>query len=105
MRLVIRGNGIYAYRSVRRNGKVTSEYLGSGLVAMLRAEDAEEEAEAKEAARESLRALEEEDLLIDEALGALARTAREAGRRALEESGYHLVARGRWRKRRVPRDR
>lgn len=99
MQLVRRGNHIRAQRSVWRDGKVTTEYLGSGLLALLWAEDAEEEREAREAARRAFRAIRARDREFHGRMSGRAREAKEAARRELEANGVFQHARGQWRRR------
>jgi hypothetical protein len=53
MVLEVRGNKIYGYRSVRRDGRVTRKYLGAGEVAILAEHFAEWARAEKCAAREA----------------------------------------------------
>ena len=100
MALVERNGRPYRYRSIRRGGRVTSEYLGSGLMAALTVnmdeEDREKKAEARRVEsgeREALAALERD-------LEELCEQARVLATEALKSAGYHQHARGQWRKRR-----
>jgi hypothetical protein len=101
MSLVEGKYGIYLHRSVRRAGRVTSQYLGSGLVALSQALEMEERRAAAEARREQHRAIAQECGAIDEALAGLAREAMSGARAALEAAGCYQHARGQWRKRHV----
>ena len=104
MALVIRGNRAYEYRSVRRGGRATSEYLGGGMSAeCARYFQREAEAErrdlaAKRAEWEAERArLDEADqhaANLDAAYDRLATVA-------LLATGHHRPQRGRWRRRRT----
>jgi hypothetical protein len=104
MALVERNCRLYAYKSIRRGGRVTSEYRGSGMLALgvatLDAEGQEERAERAERQRAERRRLDE----LDRAAGALAAGALDLARRTLEEAGYHRHDRGPWRKRRGHRE-
>ena len=121
MALVYRNGRPYLYRSVRKGGRVTSEYRGSGDLAVLigsldeneRAEqeyrqerereerlDENERAEREyrqEREREERQRLDERDRQLDE----LVREALDLARHALERAGYHQHHRGEWRKRRM----
>jgi hypothetical protein len=103
MALVYRNGGPYLYQSIRRNGRVTSQYLAGGEDAFLI--DALERIERDE--RDSdLRHKRSERKQIDDleqALDELAEQARDLARDALSAAGYHLHHRGEWRKRRVSR--
>jgi hypothetical protein len=101
MALVQRGGGIYMYRSFRRDGRVSSQYLGSGkdarALAMLDAERrAVEDAErrAARAERDRLAAVERAVVELDEAVDSIMRAA-------LSAAGYRQHHRGQWRKTRV----
>src|SRR5262249_26473443 len=97
MALVYRNGRAYLYRSVRRGGRVSSEYVAGGIDAQL------------------IAALEDDDRIwkrfdrkqaddLERALDELADRARDLAREALTVAGYHLHHRGEWRKRRVRRD-
>ena len=95
------GGGLYYVRKRRVNGRVVSEYVGTGLAAVLVAElDAEERAE-REARREALRATqtewENDDARVEEAC----QTTTIMTKLALVLAGYHQHHRGEWRKRRT----
>ncbi len=99
MALSYRGPRPYYRRSVRRGGRVTSEYLGAGEAAVLMAQldAAERDRRAAEAAdrRAEARRLEEAEL----PLAVLCEWADRLARAALYAAGYHLHKR-QWRKRR-----
>jgi hypothetical protein len=90
---------IFAHRSVRRGGRVTSEYLGSGLVAVLRAAEEEERRAAALARRERHEAMQRECDAIAETLAGLAREAKAEARALLESTGHYQHDRGQWRRR------
>jgi hypothetical protein len=99
MTIVYRGGRPYAYRSVRRNGRVTSEYRGSGEFALfvewmdaLDREDSELERVERGADHERLDAAERALTDYSEHVEALTRAA-------LFAAGFHLHKR-QWRKRR-----
>jgi hypothetical protein len=100
MHLVKRHNNIYAYQSVRHDGRVSVEYRGSGELALLMAEEDAERRAAAQEEREALQAMVEADRELDRQLEGMAREAQDAARGELEANGYHQHARGRWRKRR-----
>ena len=94
-----RGTHTYYYRSVRRNGHVTKEYLGTGpLAALYAAEEAERQAQRQteaEAWRQERAALDALDRQIDawwNAGSVLLKTT-------LYAEGYYQHDRGEWRKR------
>jgi hypothetical protein len=99
MSLVMRGTRPYLYRSVRRNGRVTSVYGGSGAVAELAAQidsirrQSDRERRAAEKAERARIAA--EDAPAIELFRAVETTAREA----LLASGYYLHRRSEWRRR------
>ena len=104
MGLQVRGNGIYYYRFVRKGGRGKTVYCGSGALALLMAEEAAARRAARRAELRELRALKEDDGLLERDLGGLARAAQAAARAALEQAGCHKYQ-GMWRRRRVDRDR
>ena len=94
-----RGPQTYYYRSVRRNGHVTKEYVGTGpLAALYAAEDAERQAQRQaeaEAWRQERAALDALDRQIDawwDASTVLLKAT-------LYIEGYYQHDRGEWRKR------
>jgi hypothetical protein len=102
MALVRRGGKVYLYRSIRRGGRVTSEYVASGPMAELIAEKdrrvrALGRLSAPVDARERRRWEE-----LDRALDALVADARGLAHAALTEAGFHEHKR-QWRKRRGER--
>jgi hypothetical protein len=105
MALIHRNGRSYIYRSVRRNGRVTSEYGGSGEDAYLisRLETiARDEADLKHwQERQKRKELDE----LEQSLDELAQQAHDLARGALTAAGYHQHNRGKWRKRRVSRHR
>jgi hypothetical protein len=82
---------------------MTSEYLGSGWLALLRAEEEDERREARKSERAEFREMVARDDELDQALAELAAEAMMVARRELEENGFHQHCRGRWRRRRVRR--
>src|SRR6266511_6019418 len=94
-----RGSQTYYYRSIRRNGHVTKEYIGTGpLAALYAAEDAErqvqQQAEA-EAWRQAWTALEAIDTQLDAWWDAGSMLIKVT----LYTEGYYQHDRGAWRKR------
>src|SRR5271166_3304195 len=105
MAIVYRNGRPYLYRSIRREGRVTSQYLGRGKDALLinaleiiQREDRENERHQERIERKQL-----DDL--EQALDELAEQARDLASKALSAAGYHQHHRGEWRRRRVPRHR
>src|SRR5262249_314650 len=100
MGLVYRNGRPYLYRSVRRAargaGRVTSEYVASGidawLIAALEADDRDNQRSDQEQARAERR--EADDL--ERALDEMAERARDLARDALTAAGYHQHHRGEW---------
>ena len=97
-----RGTQMYYYRSVRHNGRVTKEYLGTGPLAELwAAEDAARQAQRQaeaEAWRQERAACEALDQQLDtwwEASTVLLKAT-------LYTEGYYQHDRGTWRKRTRP---
>lgn len=103
MALETRGSGgrTYYYRKRKVDGRVVSEYVGSGLLATLEASRMAQErreratvAAAERAERERMRAAEAD-------LDALCSLADAVAITALLDAGYHRHHRGEWRKRRA----
>ena len=105
MVLVFRNGRPYLYRSVRRGGRVTSEYMGSGIDAQLIAALEADEEQWKGFDREKARNERKEADDLERALDELVERARDLARDALTAAGYHQHKRGEWRKRRVSRHR
>ena len=103
MGLIYRNGRPYLYRSIRRGGRVTTEYLASGEVALL--SDALEQIERDERDFERRRGQEERKRFddLERALDDLAEQARALARDALQRVGYHQHKRGEWRRRRAGR--
>lgn len=101
MGLVYRNGRPYLYRSVRRGGRVTSQYLGRGedalLIAALEADGRDWKRFDREQARNERKEFDD----LEQALDERAERARDLAREALSAAGYHLHHRGEWRKRRV----
>jgi hypothetical protein len=105
MGLVYRDGRPYLYRSVRRAGRVTSEYVASGIdaqpIAALEADDRDN----RRCDLEKVRAERRELDALERALDEIAERARDRARDALTAAGYHQHHRCEWRKRRVSRHR
>jgi hypothetical protein len=101
MGLVYRNGRHYLYRSVRRNGRVTSEYLAGGedafLIHALEKDDRERQSFDRQEARSERKQLDD----LERALDDLAEQARNLACDALSSAGFHQHHRGEWRKRRV----
>src|SRR5262245_66561849 len=103
MALVFRNGRPYLYKSIRRGGKVTSQYVGSGEDALLinALETIERDEQDYERYRERANRKQLDDL--ERALDELAQRAQDLAHEALSAAGYHRHDRGQWRKRRVER--
>ena len=105
MGLVYRNGRPYLYRSVRRGGRVTSEYVGSGvdaqLIAALETIDHDEADFKRWQSREERKELDD----LERALDELVERARDLARVALTAAGYHQHHRSEWRKSRDSRHR
>ncbi|GAA4470462.1 hypothetical protein GCM10023189_59100 [Nibrella saemangeumensis] len=99
MGLEIRNGRPYYYRKVRRDGKVTSEYAGSGIVAEYAALMDEADRPDKEQQRESSRQQREADRKADQELLSLEQSLNELFTAVALANGYHKVKR-QWRKKR-----
>jgi hypothetical protein len=105
MGIVYRDGRPYLYRSKRRSGRVTSEYVGSGQDALLI--DALEaiERDERDCDLQQKRSEGKELDDLEQALDDQAEQAHDLAREALSAAGYHQHHRGEWRKRRVSRHR
>src|SRR5262245_65168179 len=74
MAIKIIGSNIYCYRSFRRDGRVTGEYLGAGPVAILMEREVERQRAARKAARLARRRA------IDARIACLGRVEREVAK-------------------------
>jgi hypothetical protein len=93
----------YYYRKRRVGRRVISEYVGCGPLAMLTALLDAEDAEEREAQRESRASERRAEAEMWGEFHGIVEEARRRTRRAIEASGYAIHT-GRWRKRRRPRD-
>ncbi len=101
MATVYRNGRAYLYRSKRKNGRVTSEYRGSGeFAAFFGSLDQLEDIERREEKMIEAEAQKHLDDL-EHALDDLAAESRALAHEALTAAGYHRHHRGEWRKRRV----
>jgi hypothetical protein len=105
MGLESRGGKFYYYRKVWDRGRVKSEYVAGGLLALLAARMEQEDREQKEArkAAEQARWDEEREQIdaVDSQIDAYLRSVEGAVNAALESAGYHRPSRRlRWAKRR-----
>ncbi|GAA4399846.1 hypothetical protein GCM10023187_12350 [Nibrella viscosa] len=99
MGLEIRNSRPYYYRKVRRDGKSTSEYVGSGFVAEYAAVMDEADQAENQTRRERLQRQREADRKADQELISLERTLKELFTTVALANGYHQPKR-QWRKKR-----
>lgn len=99
MGLIYRNGRPYLYRSIRRGGRVTSEYVGAGAtaetIALLEAVEREERDQEREDFRAEARASESVEDPLDDYCAQVEKLASAA----LFAAGYHRPKR-QWRKRR-----
>lgn len=88
------GDKSYSYRSIRRGGRVLTEYLGTGPLAQLLSQQ-------REAERARVRAERQADAERTRLVVEWSRWVDGVVRTALEAAGYHRHERGEWRKRKV----
>lgn len=94
------GGGTYYYRKRKVDGRVVSEYVGSGPLATFAASRAAEDRRERAVAATTERA-ERDRMRADEAeLDGFCTLADALARAALLNVGYHQHHRGEWRKRR-----
>ncbi len=100
MALVYRGGRPYLYRSIRRGGRVTSEYVASGesavLIHRLEAADRQRAEDRSEEWKAEVRRMEAEDREVAEWFARVEAVADAA----MMAAGYHKHHRGEWRRRR-----
>src|SRR4051794_34708549 len=104
MALVYRNGHPYLYRSVRKGGRVTSEYRGSGETALIITLFDESEREEKAHQRAENRGRREEGDELEAGLDEITESACAAACGALIAAGYHQH-KSQWRKRRGDRTR
>ena len=100
MATIYRNGKAYNYRSVRKGGRVTSEYRGSGEAARLIGAwdslDAIERDEERQRERDERKWFDDLERDLDE----LAERGRRLAHEALTAAGFHQHNRGEWRRRR-----
>jgi hypothetical protein len=101
MALIIRGGREFYIRSVRRGGRVTSEYVGSGELAWLADARAQNLKAEREYRRRKLAAQLARWDRITAGVEAFVALADHVFRAAMEAAGFHQHKRGEWRKRRM----
>ena len=94
MGIVYRNGRPYLYRSVRRAGRVTSEFVASGTDALLIAALEADERDGRRCDLERIRAERRGADDLERALDELAGQARAFARDALSAAGYQLHHRG-----------
>jgi hypothetical protein len=101
--LIYRGGRPYLYKTIRKGGRVTSEYRASGAAAVLidrmEAIERDEDDYRRWSDGEERRRHDDLERELDELVDRARRLAHES----LEAAGYHRHHRGEWRLRRVPR--
>lgn len=100
MAILYRNGRPYLYRSIRRGGRVTSQYLGKGEDALLIDSIETIERDDKDYQRHQERSERKELDDLERAIEAMAEHARDLAREALNAAGYHQHHRGEWRKQR-----
>ena len=103
MALIFRNGRPRFQHSVRRGGRVTTEYRASGEVALSIARMVGIEREEHEYERGRVRDELRQSDDLEQELDRLAEWARTLAREALERAGYHQHHRGEWRRRRAGR--
>jgi len=94
------GGRMYFYRKIKTDGRVVSEYIGSGPLATFAASRAEDDRRERAVIAATERA-ERDRMRADEAeLDGFCTLADALTRAALLTAGYHQHHRGEWRKRR-----
>jgi hypothetical protein len=97
---IVRRNGkLYYYENRRIGGRVVSEYMGSGGLALLARDFAQENAYKKAAERERFRRKIEELAALDADLDCIFECVKALSTSEFILSGYHNH-KGQWRKRR-----
>jgi uncharacterized protein YceH (UPF0502 family) len=98
MGLENRRNGCYFYHKVRNGGRVTSEYVGGGLLALDAASLMKSEAERRKAEREAWDAEKKRLEAVEAEAVELFNKVEILARQVLEAAGYHRHNRAEWRK-------
>ena len=91
--------GRYYTRSIRRHGRVVLEYLGTGELAEIFAEDDKLQREIRNAEATQLKRERKRDEQIDQSLDLLDDLVDCLSKGLLIASGYHQHKRSEWRKR------
>src|ERR1044072_473545 len=99
MGLEARRGKFYYYEKRRIGGRVVSEYMGSGMLALLAQRYAQDEAEKKAAERQRFKRKQAEFAALDTELDRLFEWVKTLSTSELVSSGYHQH-KGQWRKRR-----
>jgi len=99
MGLERRNGRLYYYRKVRVDGRVCSEYGGSGFLALLCAEQDEAERQDRAAERAAQQATRQAEARIDKQLAGVESALTAVTHTALCAAGFHNH-KGQWRKRR-----
>lgn len=94
------GRGKYYTRSVRRDGRVRREYIGTGDVGQAAAAADSRRREGQEADREARRGALRRVSECDDRVRELCEASEIATRAVLLMAGYHRHSRGEWRQRR-----
>jgi hypothetical protein len=105
MAMIYRDGRPYLYKSVRRDGRVTSEYVTSGAAAVLIDRLETIDKDKRDYERWHAKQEGEASDALERDLDVLCKQARELAEAALNEAGYHKHHRGEWRKSRARRDR
>ena len=92
--------GRYYTRSVKRNGRVSREYVGCGPAAELIAQMEALERERRDEERRAAREAEERRCALEAPVRQLCEAAELWAQVALVAAGYHRHDRGEWRRRR-----
>src|SRR5258706_574777 len=98
MATVYRNGHSHAYKSIRRGGKVTSEYRGAGVLAELRAEVDAAERARREASRDADRAWRGALEAAEQEVVAMFEQVESVTAEAVAAAGYYRHHRGEWRR-------
>jgi hypothetical protein len=94
------GTGRYYTRSMRVNGRIVREYIGTGPVAELAYQMDVDQRLERELERKAFEAVQNRDNALDAKLDEFSELAETLSRGLLIAAGYHQHKRGQWRKRR-----
>lgn len=103
MSVVFRAGRPYLYRSVRRGGRVTSEYVASGREAVELARERARERGIGDDESPAARAQRLADEVGEAALGDFFGRVEDLARSLLHAAGFHRPTRGQWRRRHARR--